>query len=116
VPFRPRHPLLGQPRRARHGPGLLGAGGDPPGTYADLAAPTQNNRSVEWNHGLGETVSALISAGLRIELLHEHDYTLFPRWPDLQVSERHFYRLPEGEPSLPLMYSLRATHEQTTKR
>jgi SAM-dependent methyltransferase len=82
---------------------------DPPGTYADLAAPTHHNRSIEWNHGLGETVSALISAGLWIELLHEHDYTLFPRWPDLQVSERHFYRLPDGEPSLPLMYSLRAT-------
>jgi SAM-dependent methyltransferase len=82
---------------------------DPPGSYADLNAPTQHNRSIEWNHGLGETVSALISAGLRIELLHEHDYTLFPRWPDLQVSGRHFYRLPEGEPSLPLMYSLRAT-------
>jgi SAM-dependent methyltransferase len=82
---------------------------DPPGTYADVTAPTQHNRSIEWNHGLGETVSALVAAGLRLELLHEHDYTLFPRWPDLQASERHFYRLPAGEPSLPLMYSLRAT-------
>jgi SAM-dependent methyltransferase len=82
---------------------------DEPGTYAELTAPTEHNRSVEWNHGLGEVVSSLVAAGLRVEFLHEHDYTLFPRWPDLQVSGRHFYRLPEGEPSLPLMYSLRAT-------
>jgi SAM-dependent methyltransferase len=78
------------------------------GTYADLDAPTEHNRSIEWHHGLGDTVSALIASGFRIELLHEHDHTLFPRWPLLQ-RDGDIWRLPEGTPSIPLMYSLRAT-------
>jgi hypothetical protein len=53
-------------------------------------------------------VSALIDAGLRIELLHEHDHTLFPRWPMLRREADGVYRLPDATPSLPLMYSLRA--------
>ena len=52
---------------------------DEPGTYADPEAETEHNRSVEWNHGLGSVVSALVAAGLRVEFLHEHDSTLFAR-------------------------------------
>ncbi|WP_187437677.1 class I SAM-dependent methyltransferase [Actinomadura decatromicini] len=78
------------------------------GSYADPDTPVQNSRSVEFVHGLGEVVSALTGAGLRIEFLHEHDYTL---WQRFAVLERHgtVYRLPEGHPRLPLMYSIRAT-------
>ena len=43
------------------------------------------------------------------ELLHELDYTLFPRWPFLVRDESHTYRMPADRPSLPLMYTLRAT-------
>ena len=46
--------------------------------------------------------------GLNIELLHEFDYTKFARWPILEKSGFDTYRLPEGTPSIPLMYSLRA--------
>jgi SAM-dependent methyltransferase len=81
---------------------------DEPGTYADLEATTEHNRTVEWTHGLGAVVTAIIDAGLTIELLHEFDYTLFPRWPFLVKGDRDTYRLPEGMPSIPLMYSLRA--------
>jgi SAM-dependent methyltransferase len=82
---------------------------DEPGTYADPDAPTVHNRSIEWNHGLGAVVSALIGAGLRIEFLHEHDYTLFARWPFLERAGNGTYRLPKGTPSLPLMYSILAS-------
>jgi SAM-dependent methyltransferase len=80
---------------------------DDPGTYADLEAQTDHNRTEEWVHPLGEVVSALIAAGLTIELLHEHDHTLFPRWPFLE-KDGDTYRFPAGQPRLPLMYSLRA--------
>jgi hypothetical protein len=53
-------------------------------------------------------VSAVIGAGLVLEFLHEHDYTLFPRWPFLEKSGFDTYRLPDGVPKVPLMYSLRA--------
>jgi 2-polyprenyl-3-methyl-5-hydroxy-6-metoxy-1,4-benzoquinol methylase len=80
---------------------------DDPGTYVDREAHTAHNRTEEWVHPLGEVVSAVIEAGLAIELLHEHDYTLFPRWPFLEQNGDS-YRMPAGQPRLPLMYSLRA--------
>ena len=80
---------------------------DDPGTYADLEARTEQNRTEEWQHTLGEVVSAVIEAGLAIELLHEHDYTLFPRWPFLE-RDGAYYRMPVDRPRLPLIYSLRA--------
>ena len=79
-----------------------------PGTYADLEAETLHNTTYEWNHTLGDVVSAVIEARLVLEFLHEHDYTLFARWPFLEKSGFDAYRLPKGTPRLPLMYSLRA--------
>ena len=79
-----------------------------PGTYADLEAETVHNKTYEWNHSLGDVVSSVVEAGLVLEFLHEHDYTLFPRWPFLEKSGFDTYRLPAGMPKLPLMYSLLA--------
>ena len=54
-------------------------------------------------------VTALASAGLRIELLHEHDLTLWQRWPFLvHDPDERTWRPRPGTPRLPLMYSLRA--------
>jgi SAM-dependent methyltransferase len=80
---------------------------DEEGTYAQLDAATEHNRTVEWHHGLGSVVSAVIDAGFTVELLHEFDHTLFPRWPFL-VRDGDTYRLPPEMPSIPLMFSLRA--------
>jgi len=82
---------------------------DEPGSYADLEAETENNVTYEWKHTLSDVVSALIDAGLVLEFLHEHDYTLYPRWPMLVKSGLDTYRLPEGLPRIPLMYSLKAS-------
>ena len=81
---------------------------DEPGTYADLDAATTTNKTYEWTHGIAEVLTAILDAGYTLELFHEHDYTLFPRWPFLVKEGRDTYRLPPGTPSLPLMYSLRA--------
>ena len=77
-------------------------------TYTDGPAQEDNTVSVDWAHPLGEVVSALSAAGLRIELLHEHDYTLFKRFPHL-VNDNGRYTLPPGEPRVPLIYSIRAS-------
>ncbi|MFF2567807.1 class I SAM-dependent methyltransferase [Streptomyces sp. NPDC101191] len=79
------------------------------GTYADLDADTVHNRSVEWVHPVGEVVTAIAKAGLRIEFLHEHDVTLFPRFGALTRHEDGYYRLPADRPRIPLMYSIRAS-------
>ncbi|MBA4861299.1 methyltransferase domain-containing protein [Streptomyces sp. PSKA54] len=67
---------------------------DAPGTYADPSAVTTATLTVEWLHGIGDVVSALAAAGLRLEFLHEHD-------------SGHF-RFPTGL-RVPQVYSLRAT-------
>ena len=74
----------------------------------DGASLSEHAVSVDWQHGLGDVVSALIAADLRIELLHEHDYTLFPRFPHLLV-EGDRYRLPPDQPRIPMIYSIRAS-------
>jgi len=78
------------------------------GTYADLSASTTNNATHEWVHPIADVLGAILGAGLRLELFHEHDYTLFARWPHLVAEPGGIYRQPEGSPRLPLMYSLRA--------
>ncbi|MFF9350193.1 class I SAM-dependent methyltransferase [Streptomyces sp. NPDC014734] len=80
-----------------------------PGTYADFDAPTVHNRSVEWQHPIGDVVSALAAAGLRIEFLHEHDASLFARFSALERQADGFYRFPADRPRIPLMYSIKAT-------
>ncbi|MFF7357534.1 MULTISPECIES: class I SAM-dependent methyltransferase [Streptomyces] len=79
-----------------------------PGTYADQSATTVHNRSVQWQHTLGDVVSALAGAGLRIEFLHEHDVSLFPRFENFEV-QGGYHRFPADHPRIPLIYSLRAT-------
>ncbi len=86
---------------------------DMQGSYADLDVPTRNNATIEWAHTLADVVTAVLGAGLRLELLSEHDYTLFPRFTHLVedwdlLPAGVVYRQPEGEPKLPMMYSLRA--------
>jgi hypothetical protein len=79
------------------------------GTYAERTAAFTHTRSVEWRHPLGSVVSALCSAGLTIDHLREHDYTVYGRWPFLERRTDGTDHLPHGMPRLPLLYSLRAT-------
>ena len=80
-----------------------------PGTYADPTAETTHNRSFQWPHPIGSVVTALIEAGLRIDFLHEHDFLVWQRWSFMEKTGFDTYRLPEGMPRLPLMYSIRAS-------
>lgn len=82
---------------------------DEPGSFADPAVKTAHQQSVTWNHGLGSVVSSLAQAGLRIEFLHEHPYTLRARWPFLERRADRTYHMPAGRPQVPLLYSLKAT-------
>ena len=79
------------------------------GSYADPTADVGVQVEHGWDHGLGEIVTALIDAGLRIESLVEHP---FLEWKaDFLVENADgTWRLPGGTPGeLPLMFSLRAT-------
>ena len=67
-----------------------------------------HTRQVQWRHPLGEVLTALATAGLRLDFLHERDVTVFRRFTELQRVDGG-YRFPAGRPRVPLTYSLRAT-------
>ena len=81
---------------------------DEPGTYADLSAATVNNESYEFTHSLGDIITALANAGLRIEWLHEHDTLVWPFAPSLMTQgDDGLWRWKNSV--LPLSFSLKAT-------
>lgn len=82
---------------------------DEPGTYTDADSEVRNTVTHEWNHGLGEVVSALIDAGLRVDFLHEHPVIPWKMFVNMVETGDGYYTLPEGFPNLPLAYSLKAT-------
>lgn len=79
-----------------------------PGSYADWTAETTHDTAVEWHHTLGDVLTAVAGAGLRIEFVHEHPGIPFRRYGSL-VADGSRFRYPDGAARLPLMYSLTAT-------
>lgn len=88
-------------------------------TYVD-GPPLANKTTYEWNHGLGEIVTALIDAGLHIDFLHEHREIAWQGLPWMiptgafvdgaRHARREAWQLPAEQRDLvPLMYSLKAT-------
>lgn len=100
-------------------------------TYVNVSEDKvfENKRTVEWNHGIGEIISAVIDAGLEIRSFVEHQSVPWDALPgqmdkleagesrhktrvcpyrhaDLLVGE---YALREGRERLPLTYTLQAT-------
>jgi SAM-dependent methyltransferase len=81
-------------------------------TYADATAPASQTPTIQWNHPLGEVVTALVAAGMRIQSLRELDGDVLQQWPLMVRGEDALYRMPPGTPSLPLMYVLRAFRDR----
>jgi SAM-dependent methyltransferase len=64
---------------------------DEQGTYVESDVEFEHTRSIEFTHGLGEIVTALLSCGLRITSLIEHDSVPWDALPGMMT------RLPHGE-------------------
>ncbi|WP_033431560.1 class I SAM-dependent methyltransferase [Saccharothrix syringae] len=110
VEFHPLADLLGDDGRTLQDDYFRADGEtyDHPHTYTDGPELTRT-RSVQWQHGLGDVVTALAGAGLRVDFLRERETTLFRRYPVLERTGTGEYRFPPGHPRLPMLYSLRAT-------
>jgi SAM-dependent methyltransferase len=78
------------------------------GSYADPAAKVKTEKDYEWNHGLGEIVTALAQAGLRIEFLHEWPF-VESEVPFLEKRDGRSWMPGELDGRMPLMFSLKAT-------
>jgi SAM-dependent methyltransferase len=77
------------------------------GTYADMTLPTVNNVEYGFAHGLGEIVTAVIGAGLRVEYVHEFAETVYPFSAFAVESRPGYWRWPGRE--VPLLFSLSAS-------
>ena len=67
-------------------------------------------RSMEWNHGLGEIVTAVLDAGLELTALTEHDSVPWDALPGLMVLDEAIgeYRLRDRPERLPATFTLTA--------
>jgi SAM-dependent methyltransferase len=80
---------------------------DEPGTYVQTDVAFAHNRTEEWNHGLGEIVTALLDAGMALELLIEHDSVPWEALPGQMIRlEGDEWRLADRPWRLPHSYTL----------
>jgi SAM-dependent methyltransferase len=82
---------------------------DEPGTYVQTDATFVHNRTLEWNHGLGEIVSALLDHGLELTMLSEHDSVPWEALPgQMERLGGGEWRLADRPERLPHSYTLQA--------
>jgi SAM-dependent methyltransferase len=82
---------------------------DEPGTYVETDHAFVSTITHEWNHGLGEIVSALLDEGLELTGLVEHDSVPWDALPGMMERlEGGEYRLADRPWRLPHSYTLRA--------
>lgn len=82
-------------------------------SYAEPEAKhTEPITNYQWNHSMGEILNALIGAGLQIRFLHEFPMTVFRQLP-LMEERDDWWRLPEGMPEIPFLFSVKATKPTT---
>jgi SAM-dependent methyltransferase len=84
------------------------------GSYADPDATVTQEVEYAWTHSMGEIVTVLADAGLRIEFLHEFPFVVWKMLPFMverptPEGERE-WRLPDDQQRfLPLLFSLKAS-------
>ncbi len=78
-------------------------------TYVDTDQALTQTETHEWNHGLGEVITALLRNGLRITALEEHQSIPWEALPgQMALGDDGEWRLVEAPWRLPLSYTLQA--------
>lgn len=86
---------------------------DEEGTYVDTDVTFVHNRTASWNHGLGELLTAVLDAGLRITQFVEHRSVPWEALPGSMTKDAPFdeWRLTDNPDRLPLTYTLQAVKD-----
>lgn len=66
-------------------------------------------RCYEWIHPISDIVNAVLSAGLSLDFLNEHETVVWKAFPFVVETGKDQYGLPEGMPRIPMSFSLGAT-------
>jgi SAM-dependent methyltransferase len=86
---------------------------DEGGTYVETDVEFQHNTTLEWNHGLGEVVTALLDQGLVLTTLVEHDsvpWDAFPGYTEELPGGEH--RVKDRPWRLPHSYTISAIRQR----
>ena len=78
------------------------------GTYTDGSDDLQFDY-IGWNHGLGEVLSALMTAGLRLDVFKEFDYSPYACFKDTIEFEPGKHRIQSLDKLIPMVYALKAS-------
>jgi SAM-dependent methyltransferase len=82
---------------------------DEPGTYVTTDQVFSTNVTHEWNHGLGEIVTAVLDTGMELTMLQEHDSVPWQALPGQMRDVGHGeWRLADRPERLPHSYTLQA--------
>ena len=77
-------------------------------TYTGDPTPLESRMIYEWNHSLGDVISALVEAGLRITGVREHELLPYRHFKMMVDAGDRMFRLPMGGPAVPLSVSIEA--------
>jgi len=61
-----------------------------------------------WDHSLGEVITSIIEAGLRVEFLHEFPFALRTKFPIMVAGDDGYWGFPPQFFMIPLLFSLKA--------
>jgi SAM-dependent methyltransferase len=79
------------------------------GTYVETDAVFANTTTHSWNHGLGETVGALLEVGMELTALEEHRSVPWEGLPGHMVRDEHEeWHLKDRPERVPLTFTLQA--------
>lgn len=82
---------------------IEGAGSYATGGHGDTGV------SYIWDHALGEVITSLVGAGLRIEFVHEFPFAARAKFPTMIRGDDGWWRLPPPlHGSIPFLFSIRA--------
>jgi SAM-dependent methyltransferase len=81
---------------------------DDAGTYVDSDAVFEHNVTHEWNHGIGEIVTALLDAGMTLTGLAEHDSVPWNALPGMMTEAGGEWRLTENPSRVACSFTIQA--------
>lgn len=64
---------------------------------------------VGWRWTIGDVVTSLAEAGLRIEFLHEHPFSVYDKYSTMVKDPEGWWYYPDRKNDVPLLYSLKAS-------
>jgi len=84
---------------------------DVDGSYAESDKKIKPQVDYEWAHDMGEIVSSLAAAGLRIQFLHEYNKCPFQMLSFFKKRDDGYYYYDDPVVQVPLVFSIKATKD-----